>query len=321
MTPPTIGELNPEIAKKLGLDEYQIDQLAEEAGRWEGRIILVTFVVPPPRTDGKKDPIAYLPPSYQRFGVVDRDHRQRVNVGETWLVETVQKGPGTLFLVPLLRLDPKSLLELQPSRMRELADHIAVKNPSLAKELAAKLPAPPDPVVARQYEEARATIQELQKNVDQLSRDKASLETQLGQLTAMKQTSGAPASAASGGPNPLRRHPAEAPVTTSSPRIPASPSAEGITLERLEGEQVHSTALVHLAYEIHFTGDLYRIILRPSPTGVPCDRGKMVLRGLSRVDHSPPPATYSMFWDERLGGFVAYIGQSQRALEPITTPP
>jgi len=321
MTPPTIGELNPEIAKKLGLDEYQLGQLGEEAGRWEGRILLVTFVVPPPRTDGKKDPIAYLPPSYQRFGIVDRDHRQRVNVGETWLVEAAQKGVGTLFLIPLFRLDSKSLLELQPNRIRELADHIAVKNPSLAKELAAKLPAPPDPIVARQYDEARAAIQELHKTVDQLSRDKASLETQLGQLTAIKQASGAPPSPASGGPNPRRHRPAEAPVTTSSPRMAAPIPAEGVTLERLEAEQVHSTALVHTAYEIHFTGDLYRIILRPSPTGVPCDHGKMVLRGLSRVDHSPPPATYSMLWDERLGGFVAYIGQSQRTLEPTTTPP
>src|SRR2546422_2248476 len=125
MTPPTVGDLNPELAKKFGLDTYQSATLTEEMRRWEGRVFPVTFVEAPPRSDGKRDPIAYLPPSYRTYGVVDRDHRSRVNIGEAWVVEVNERSIGALFLVPLFRLDLKNLLDLQPARLQTLAAFLA----------------------------------------------------------------------------------------------------------------------------------------------------------------------------------------------------
>ncbi len=310
MTPPTIGDLNPEIAKKFGLDAAQMEMLSAEVKRWEGRIYLATFVTPPTRPDGKNDPIAYLPPGYTRYGIIDRDHRSRVSVGETWLVEAIEKIPGTPFLIPLVRLELKNLLDLQPGRLQELATAIATKNPTVAKELAAKLPTPPKPKVEAELESLKKETQRLQAMLESATKDKASLETELGLLKAQKL-------AASAAPQPSGTGLKAAPVQR---RDGALPPAGGVSVEppnvpiegslrRQEGETVESPLLIQPAYEIHFSGDLYRILFRPSTTGVPCNQGKVVVRGLARVDTRPAPTEYPMVWDGRAGGFVAYIGR------------
>ncbi len=310
MTPPTIGELNPELAKKFGLDPYQAGTLSEEMKRWEGRVLPVTFVEAPPRADGKRDPIGYLPPSYRTYGVVDRDHRHRVNVGETWIVEVTERSVGALFLTPLFRLDLKNLLELQPERLQQVAEFLAHRSPELAKELASKLPPAPQPALEKELVEAKRLAAGLQTRLEDLQKEKTSLETQLGQLTAQKQTAPSvspPQPVAGPGPEPRRLGPAEGPT--------AAGAHEGGILHRVEGDVVESAELVHPAYDVHFTGDLYRVVLRPSRTGVPCAGGRMVVRGLSRVDPNPPPTSYSMVWDDRLSEFVAYVGQARAQAE------
>jgi hypothetical protein len=311
VTPPTIGDLNPEVAKKYGLDVYQAGMLTEEVSRWDGRVTMVTFVAPPPREDGKSDPIAYLPPTYRKHGIVDRDHRNRVNVGETWLVEVVEKGTGAFFLIPLFRLDLKSLLDLQPERMKQLAEQLASKNLELGKALADKIPKAPSPEVVKELETARSQTNELRTAIDTLRKEKTSLETKLEHLEAQQYQSRlvtfiaqrvAPSTSATKAGSHL-----QAAMTTS--QQPPSEVVDEMTLRRVDQDICESKALIHNAYEIHFTADLYRVVLKPNRGGVPCKSGRLVVQGLSRVDSSTAPTTYNMAWDERFGGFVAYIGQ------------
>lgn len=310
MNPPTVGDLNPEIAKKFGLDADQMEMLSGEVKRWEGRIHLVTFVAAPPRADGKNDPIAYLPPGHTTYGIIDRDHRTRVNVGETWLVEAVEKIPGTRFLTPLVRLDLKNFLDLQPERLQSLASYIASKNPSLAKQLAEKLPVQSRPTSEAELEAVKKEARRLQGMLEQLTKEKASLETELGQLKAVKPGASVPVPAATG-PSPtvssMPKHERGSQAAAIAPGEIALSPEEG-TLRRREVDTVESPLLVHPAYEIHFTGDLYRVLFRPTAAGVPCSQGRLVVRGLSMVDSRPAPTDYPMVWDRRAGGFLVYIG-------------
>lgn len=309
MTPSTIGDLYPELANKFGLDGFQKEMLSEEIERWQGRVFPVTFAAPARREDGKHDPIAYLPPNYERFGVVDRRHRHRISIGETWIAEVSETDRGSLFLIPLFRLDVKSFLDLQPERLDEIASHLASESQELARELAKHLPSPTNPDLEGKIEEAEARVKELGTEIEELTKQRAALETRLGQLEVPQRPTGSPAPHDSIDPSQQ----ADSSVGSEGPSPAASilapyPGHEEI-LHRVKGDIVESSALIHSAYDVHFTGDLYRVILRPDEAGVPSTEGRVVIQGLSRVDPNPGPRAYTMRWDPRLGGFIVYLAQ------------
>ena len=306
MSETTIGKLNPSLAKRLGLDEVQSTELAHEVDRWEGRIFPVTFTAPHPRADGKRDPIAYLPPDYRGFGIVDKAYRDRVAVGESWLVEVAPtEGTGARFLVPLTRIDLKGFLELQPSLLSTIVDHLARQSPMLAKELSAKLPAPPNPDFERRLAEANQTIRTLESQVSQLQKDRAALETKVDELNARETPKLLPLSSL---PSAVEER-TDGPSEVSFDGLGASPiDASPGQLVRSSGDVVESTRLVHSAYEVYFTPDLFRLYLRPSKAGTPCERGRLIIHGLAEVDTTPAPTSYPMLWDSRQGAFSVYLG-------------
>lgn len=174
-----------------------------------------------------------------------------------------------------------------------------------------KLPPAQQPEIEKELEESNQMVADLQAKVEELQRDKAGLETQVGQLTAQKQAAAAPAPVSQPSQGRIESTSSKGSAmsfaeTSASPR-----THDASVVRRLEGDVVESPELIHAAYEVHFTGDLYRIVLRPNRTGVPCSNGRIVIRGLARVDPNPPPTSYSMVWDDRLAGFVVYIGQAR----------
>lgn len=301
---PTLGDMNPDFARRLGLADDQLESLKEEAPRWDGKVFPATLVEPPPRPDGKRDPVAFMPPDFRTWGIIDRDHRNRVKIGETWFVEAYQRA-STTFLVPLFRVDLEHLLGLQPARLQELAAHLARSDPTLVKHLIEKLPAAPKPEVDKEMAALRQRATELTQKLNEVVKQKAAVETEVENLRS--RPAAAPAPAAPAVARPLLVQPE---ALRSAAGFPGLPPRDA-TLTRTEGDRVESPSLIHSAYDAHFTGDLYSLVLRPSAGGTPCDNGAVIVRGLSRVDASPPPVQYPMAWDDRLGGFVVYIGRAR----------
>lgn len=135
-----LGEHIPELAQKLGLD---VSKLKRDANL-DGTLAVVTFQEPNYETGGRRDPIARLPPSYSRYGIVDRDHRDRVESGQTWFVQSyTPQGSQAVFLIPVLEVDLASLLALDNDVQKALAQDLVAHRPDLVKALGDLLPSEP----------------------------------------------------------------------------------------------------------------------------------------------------------------------------------
>lgn len=137
-----LGEHAPELAQKLGLD---LSKLSKDAD-YSGKLAVVTFREPHYATGGRRDPVADLPPSFSRYGIIDREHRDRVDPGQTWIVQPYSPdGSQAVFLVPVCEVDLASLLALDKTKTKELARELVENRPDLVKALEDLLPTQSEP--------------------------------------------------------------------------------------------------------------------------------------------------------------------------------
>lgn len=137
-----LGEHAPEIVQKLGLDVSELGKDAEYAGK----LAVVTFREPHDESGGRRDPVADLPPSYSRYGILDRDHRDRVEPGQTWIAQPYSPtGSSAVFLVPIQEVDLASLLALDKDKVQELARELVENRPDLVDALRDLLPTQAEP--------------------------------------------------------------------------------------------------------------------------------------------------------------------------------
>lgn len=142
----TLAEHNPELARRLGLKP---EAVAQDAG-YLGKLCIVTFREPANPVGTRRDPMAFLPPTYDRFGVIDREYREKVKPGETWIVQPYMAGVGAVFLVPLAQVELSSILALDARFVEQLAAELVRSRPDLLGALRELLPAQarpkPDPI-------------------------------------------------------------------------------------------------------------------------------------------------------------------------------
>lgn len=139
---PTLGEHNPALARSLGLD---LETLAQDAD-YVGKLAIVTWKEPNYQTGGRRDPVADLPPTFDRYGIVDRDHRDRVQVGETWIVRPYTPVGGTaVFLTPVAPVELSAVLALDKDKVQELARELVAHQPNLVEALRDLLPSQAEP--------------------------------------------------------------------------------------------------------------------------------------------------------------------------------
>lgn len=167
-----LGEHIPELAEKLGIDSSQLSQ----QGEYLGKLAVVTFRNPHYDTGGRLDPVADLPPNYSRYGILDRDHRDRVEAGQTWIVQPyTPTGSQAVFMIPICEVDLASLLALDESKVKELARELVENRPDLTKALADLLPTQAEP--ASDPEEVR----QLRKALARADKALASASKALGE--------------------------------------------------------------------------------------------------------------------------------------------
>lgn len=137
----TLGEHNPGLARRLGLDPAT---LAVDPG-YLGKLCIVTFQEPQNPSGARRDPIGRLPPTFERFGIIDREYKDRVHVGETWIVRPYSNQTGAIFLLPLDKVELASILALDKGFIQSLAAELVRHRPDLLAALRDLLPgqAPP----------------------------------------------------------------------------------------------------------------------------------------------------------------------------------
>lgn len=173
-----LGEHVPELAQKVGLDVSKLSKDAEYAGK----LAIVTFRNPHSDAGGRRDPIADLPPSYSRFGIVDRDHKDHVQVGETWIVQPYSpEASAAVFLVPVCEVDLASVLALDLEKTKELAGELVENRPDLVRALGDLLPTQSEP--RADPEELRQLRSALRAADDALGAARRALEQARGAVT------------------------------------------------------------------------------------------------------------------------------------------
>lgn len=140
----TLAEHHPELAARLGLN---VDAIKRD-GEYLGKLCIVTFREPLNPTPTRKDPIAFLPPDYQRFGIVDKAGIGVVQPGETWIVRPFTTGGGAMFLVPVAPVELSTLLSLDSKFITEIMQELADRRPDLLGTLRELLPRPAPPTPA-----------------------------------------------------------------------------------------------------------------------------------------------------------------------------
>lgn len=310
-----LGDADPDLAKRFGLDQFQREQIEKELESADDRIKLVTFQEPPPRDDDKSDPIAYLPPGHTTYGILDRDHRHRAHAGETWFVEVVSRG-GAYFLIPLVRFDIGQLGEYLPTVLEQLSTFVAKNH---ADALAEAL----ESGGQEKLEEAQQEIEDLTAKLDTateaLEVKRAEVETLEAELEEARR---AKAQRAAASPTP-RAETKEAGSKESEGTLPGPPAqaappmpmgapvaAEGIAV-REHGNVLESPLFGHAAYDARFTPDLSQVHLTPSRAGHACVDGQVEVPGLARVDAEAAPRRYPVQWDEEAHAFVVLVGKGE----------
>lgn len=158
----TLAEHHPELAARLGLN---VDAIKRD-GEYLGKLCIVTFREPLNPSPTRKDPIAFLPPDYQRFGIVDKAGIGVVHPGETWIVRPFTTGVGAVFLVPIAPIELGALLALDSKFIGELVEELASRRPDLLGALSELLPRPappsapsPSPQVVAEIAKLREALQ------------------------------------------------------------------------------------------------------------------------------------------------------------------
>lgn len=132
----TLGEHHPELARRLGVEPAT----REVDSGYLGKLCIVTFQEPQNPSGTRRDPIGRLPPSYDRFGIVDREYKDRVKAGETWIVRPYTNHTGAIFLLPLDKVELASILALDLAFIQQLAAELVRHRPDLAMALRDLLP-------------------------------------------------------------------------------------------------------------------------------------------------------------------------------------
>lgn len=305
--PGTLGERFPELARELGVEPIEVEPLV--SGAIAG-VVVTTFT----EKEGKRDLIGYVPPAYTAFGYLDARFAGRVKSGETWIVRSRGAVPS-MTLLPLVRLDLETILALGSEAVERLASGVARTNPALARELLQRhVPLDPD---------REARVDALRQELDSL---RAAVATERANgAAAVTRAEAAEAEATAARASALQRasevailrakltlatDPAAA-QPSSDPRSTAVhplPNSEGaLVARRISADLLESPALTHEAYEVFWTLDLKRVMLKPSRRGLACIDGRVRVPMLSRYDPRPPPRTYPLSWDERTSSFVVIL--------------
>lgn len=294
-----LGDANPDLAHRFGLDTYQRRELEAQLASADHRVLLVTFQDAPERGDGKRDPIAYLPPRFDVYGILDRDHRHRARPGESWFVEVVERGDAK-FLVPLVPFDVGQLGHYLPSVLENIADRIAEHHPgALGEHLSDER--------LRELDEVREAAQEYQELFenakDQIERHRARIESLEAELEQLRTARPAPAPSVAVGPaTPARIDPPHTRTGTTSGHV-----ANVGRARRDVGDVLHSQLFTHHAYSVRFTIDLAHLHLRPDRHGEPVVDGSVEVKGLARADPESAPRSYPLRWDDDVGAFVVQL--------------
>lgn len=90
------------------------------------------------------DLVAYIPPSYDQYAILDREHRGTVQEDDLWIASKHRHGKA-VFAVPVAKLDAERLLSLSSELRYDLARLIADARPDLATSF--ENPDPPEPVI------------------------------------------------------------------------------------------------------------------------------------------------------------------------------
>ena len=290
----TIGDMFPDLAKNLGIDLEQARSLEQDTASWNGRVLIV--IIRPP-SQGKDQPIAYLPPNYQAYGIIDRDHAHRVRPGEAWVVEAYTRGFARI-LLPLVKVSLSDVINIRPEMLEELAVALKEVDPGLAAEVMER-------TAAKDHGQLEAEMLQLQREREALSNQLSSAREEQGALTRRISEL-----------EILRERPAAVPAQEGSqhreddPRgvgllAPPALGREGpIKLVRRHGEILEGDGLRHTGYSTFFTPDLARVVLQPSREGEPCLGGAVRVPGIARADPTPAPREYEAVWDERAGGYI-----------------
>jgi hypothetical protein len=140
----TLAEHHPDLAARLGLN---VETVARD-GEFLGKLCIVTFREPMNPSATRRDPIAFLPPDYQRFGIVDRSGLGKVQPGETWIVRPTTTAVGAIFLTPLAQIELGTLLALDSRFVSEIVQELARNRVDLLQGLRDYLPKPQETVTA-----------------------------------------------------------------------------------------------------------------------------------------------------------------------------
>lgn len=319
-----LGDADPDLAKRYGLDQFQREMIEEELERMDQRIKLVTFEEQPPRPDGKDDPIAYLPPEYRTYGILDRDHRHRADAGEAWFVEVIARGEA-YFLIPLVEFDVGQVGDFLPSVLEQLAAFVAKNHPdALAGALESggqeKLQELKDANadLRTRLDRAKEALEVERAEVERLEAElkearNASVQAPVATKTARSTNAKDAAVVPSG--DARRAEQVDVAPPTGSPRPGAAAPTAAVASEGLavreHGNLLESPMLTHAAYDARFTPDLARVHLTPSRTGRACVDGQVEVPGLARVDAEAAPRRYPVRWDEEAHAFVVLVGKGE----------
>ena len=231
-------------------------------------MVVVTFRL---RASGEGDPVGDLPPHYDRYAMVDRHYRGRVQPGETWLCRVYTHHLS--FLIPLHRLELPFLLSLDPTWMDSLAKALVHQDVPLGHRLEEHLAAiRRDQEAAASYQRER--LEALSFRLNEIQRDRDDWRHRY--------------EAAARGDASFKT---ESPWKTSVARCASNGWLE-------------SPDLRHVAYTASFTADFRRLLLRPDVEGQLARNGLVRVPGLEVARPGLAPCEMEMEWSDGLDGFL-----------------
>lgn len=307
------GSINvdPDLARRLGLDIRDLVSVTNAANQMEHKVIPVTFVEPSAdrKSMGRNDPMAWLPPTYRAYGVIDRDHKNRVRAGEAWFVEKYEQGAAT-FLIPVVKITPTAIMDLLPGQISALAKEVAHHNPSLAADFL-KVAPQPGSAERKRFEEQERQLTETKAQLATALKDLHDRKAQAQELEAKLQAAEARAAQ---GPKVIQPMPAMPPATVSSSSstnqsptftVPAMLGNATGLVRHVSNGTLQGAILNSPFYEAHYSADLESLFLKPAASGLPCVNGAVHVPGLVSV--VKPPAEYEAEWDARLQALHVYL--------------
>jgi polyhydroxyalkanoate synthesis regulator phasin len=307
-------QVDPELAKRLGINVHDLQRVQDATAGWEHKLIPVTFVEPTAdrKSMGRNDPMAWLPPTYRGYGVIDRDHKNRIRPGEAWFVERYEQGSAT-FLIPVAKITATSIMDLMPGQMSALVREMMQTNPALANDVIKQAPQP--------GAAERKKMEDLEKACSILRGDLAKAQDDLHQKKARVQE-------LEDKVQDLQSRPAH----PALPSVPAAPAVKSVQTTQSTAQSqpmaftvpnmaFNTTGIIHHVnngtlqgamltapfYEAHYSADLESLFLKPGATGHPCVNGAIHVPGLSTVVPAKPPQDYEVEWDSRLGALHVYL--------------